>query len=68
MKTDLVLLIGIQAAGKTTFSQRLLPDTHVRVNLDTLRNRTREARVCVVVPFDGKMRGQEYACAASRMT
>ncbi len=42
---ELVLLIGIQAAGKTTFCQRRLVSTHVRINLDTLKKRTREAGV-----------------------
>ncbi len=39
-----VLLIGIPAAGKSTFYERF-SDTHVRVNLDTLRTRKREERL-----------------------
>lgn len=42
---ELVLLIGIQAAGKTTFCQRFLGSTHIRVNLDTIKRRSVEARV-----------------------
>lgn len=38
-----VLLIGIQASGKSTFARRRLFDTHVRINLDMLRTRRREA-------------------------
>ncbi len=42
---ELVLLIGIQAAGKTTYCQQHFAATHVRVNLDTLKRRPRELRV-----------------------
>ena len=41
---ETVLLIGIPAAGKSTFCKRF-SDTHVRVNLDTLRTRKREERL-----------------------
>ena len=40
---QLVLLIGIQATGKSTFCRERLFDTHVRVNLDMLKTRPREA-------------------------
>lgn len=36
------MLIGIQGAGKTTFYQRRFSDSHVRINLDMLRTRSRE--------------------------
>lgn len=39
---ELVLFIGIQGAGKSTFYQRRFSDTHVRINLDMLRTRHRE--------------------------
>jgi len=42
---ELILLIGIPAAGKSTFYERHLAGTHVRVNLDTLKTRTRELRL-----------------------
>ncbi len=42
---ELAILIGIQGAGKTTFYMRRMADTHVRVNLDTLRTREKEARI-----------------------
>ncbi len=41
---ETVLLIGIPAAGKSTFCKRF-SETHVRVNLDTLRSRKREERL-----------------------
>ena len=37
-----VILIGIQAAGKSTFYRQRFFDTHVRINLDMLRTRHRE--------------------------
>ncbi|WP_407297886.1 AAA family ATPase [Stutzerimonas zhaodongensis] len=38
----MILLIGIQAAGKSTFYRRQFFDTHLRLNLDMLRTRYRE--------------------------
>lgn len=43
-----VLLIGIQATGKSTFYKARLADTHLRVNLDMLKTRHREARLLEV--------------------
>lgn len=37
-----VILIGLQASGKSTFYQEHFTDTHVRVNLDTLHTRNKE--------------------------
>ena len=42
---ELILLIGIPAAGKSTFAREQLFDTHVRLNLDTLRTRVKEMRL-----------------------
>lgn len=42
---EVVILMGIQASGKSTFFGRRLRDTHVRVNLDMLRTRHRERRL-----------------------
>lgn len=42
---EALLLIGIQGAGKSTFCRERLFDTHVRINLDMLRTRHREARL-----------------------
>lgn len=38
----MILFVGIQAAGKSTFYQRKFFDTHLRLNLDMLRTRHRE--------------------------
>lgn len=40
---EAVILIGIQGAGKSTFCKERFFDTHVRINLDMLRTRHREA-------------------------
>lgn len=39
---ELILFIGIQASGKSTFYKRRFFDTHVRINLDMLKTRNRE--------------------------
>lgn len=39
---ELVLFIGIQATGKSTFYRERFFHTHVRINLDMLRTRHRE--------------------------
>lgn len=39
---DAVILVGIQAAGKSTFYEHRFADTHVRVSRDLLRTRARE--------------------------
>lgn len=38
----MVLFIGIQGAGKSTFFKRYFFDTHIRINLDMLRTKHRE--------------------------
>ncbi len=40
---EAVLLIGIQASGKTSLYRALFADTHLRLSLDVLRTRRREA-------------------------
>lgn len=40
---EMLLFIGIQASGKTTFYRERFFDTHVRVSLDLLKTRHREA-------------------------
>jgi len=42
---EVVVLIGIQGSGKSTFFKERLFDTHVRINLDMLRTRAREKRL-----------------------
>ena len=44
MTREAVILIGIQASGKSTFYQEQFSGTHVRINLDMLKTRTRESR------------------------
>jgi predicted kinase len=39
---ELVLFIGIQATGKSTFYRQNFFDTHLRLNLDMLKTRHRE--------------------------
>lgn len=39
---EAVLLVGIQASGKSTFYRARFFDTHVRISLDMLRTRNRE--------------------------
>ena len=38
----LVIMMGVQGSGKSTFYARYLTDNYVRVNLDTLKTRNRE--------------------------
>ncbi len=42
---ELIIFIGIQAAGKSTFYKERFSDTHVRINLDMLKTRHREKRL-----------------------
>ncbi|MEM6705108.1 MAG: AAA family ATPase [Acidobacteriota bacterium] len=42
LRPEAVLLVGIQATGKSTFVRERLYDTHVRINLDMVRTRNRE--------------------------
>lgn len=39
---QLILFIGIQSAGKSTFYQQYFYHTHLRINLDMLKTRHRE--------------------------
>ena len=45
MNHTMVLLIGIPGSGKSTFFEKKLAADHVRVNLDTLKTRNREAQL-----------------------
>lgn len=40
---ELIIFIGIQASGKSTFYKEKFFKTHVRINLDMLRTRRRES-------------------------
>lgn len=47
---EVVIFIGIQAAGKSSFYREHFFDTHVRINLDMLKTRHREqllVRACL---------------------
>lgn len=39
---EAVIFIGVQASGKSTFYQQRFSNTHVRINLDMLKQRRRE--------------------------
>jgi predicted kinase len=41
---ECVMFIGIQGSGKSAFFKDRFADTHVRINLDMLKTRAREAR------------------------
>ena len=43
MEKTMVLMIGIQGSGKSTFYQNFLADSYVRINLDTLKTRHQES-------------------------
>jgi len=46
----MVIMIGIQGSGKSTFYHKYLKDDYVRINLDTLKTRHREqllVRKCI---------------------
>ena len=42
MEKTMVLMMGIQGSGKSTFYQKFLADDFARVNLDTLKTRHQE--------------------------
>ena len=42
---EIVILMGIQASGKSTFCRERFYETHVRINLDMLKTRNRERRM-----------------------
>ncbi|MBW3570703.1 MAG: ATP-binding protein, partial [Gemmatimonadetes bacterium] len=44
---EAVILVGIQASGKSTFYQQRFFDTHVRISRDLIRTRYRELRLRV---------------------
>lgn len=41
---ECVIFVGIQGSGKSAFFKERFADTHVRLNLDMLKTRAREAR------------------------
>ena len=53
MKTA-VIMMGLQGSGKSTFYEKHLSDTFVRVNLDTLKTRHRERELIKACLAEGK--------------
>lgn len=45
MDKTMILLMGIQGSGKSTFYLRYLAEDYIRVNLDTLKTRHREQQL-----------------------
>ena len=43
MQKTLVIMIGLQGSGKSTFYEKHLSADYVRVNLDTLKTRHQES-------------------------
>lgn len=54
MEKTMVLMIGIQGSGKSTFYHQYLADDYVRVNLDTLKTRKREEQLVSECFREGK--------------
>lgn len=54
MEKTMVLMIGIQGSGKSTFYHKYLSDDYVRVNLDTLKTRNREEQLVSECFREGK--------------
>ncbi|MBQ9974869.1 MAG: ATP-binding protein [Clostridia bacterium] len=54
MEKTLVIMIGIQGSGKSTFYRLHLAEAFVRVNLDTLKTRNRERLLIEECIRDGK--------------
>jgi len=42
---EMIVFVGLQGSGKTTYYERDFRDTHLRINLDMLKTRRREAAV-----------------------
>ena len=38
---EIIILMGIQASGKSTFYRQKFADSHIRINLDMLKTRHR---------------------------
>lgn len=54
MEKTMVLMIGIQGSGKSTFYHKYLANDYVRVNLDTLKTRNREEQLVSECFREGK--------------
>ena len=54
MEKTMVIMIGIQGSGKSTFYHKYLADSYVRINLDTLKTRHQEELLISECIKDGK--------------
>lgn len=54
MEKTLVIMIGIQGSGKSTFYHKYLANSYVRINLDTLKTRHQEELLISECIKDGK--------------
>lgn len=54
MEKTMIVMIGIQGSGKSTFYHKYLADSYVRVNLDTLKTRHQENLLIAECIRDGK--------------
>lgn len=52
---ELVIFIGVQASGKSTFCKQEFYDTHIRINGDMLRTKHRE-KLLISACFEAKQR------------
>ncbi len=50
---QLIIFIGIQCAGKSTFFKETFADTHIRINLDMLKTKYRE-KLLIDACFEAK--------------
>jgi predicted kinase len=50
---EVIIFIGIQAAGKSTFYREYFLNTHIRINLDMLKTRHRE-KILIWACLDAK--------------
>lgn len=54
MEKTMVLMVGIQGSGKSTFYHKYLADDYVRVNLDALKSRHQENLLIAECIKEGK--------------
>ena len=54
MEKTMVIMIGIQGSGKSTFYHKYLANSYVRINLDTLKTRHQEELLISKCIKDGK--------------
>ena len=54
MQKTMVIMMGLQGSGKSTFYAKHLAQDHVRVNLDTLKTRYRERMIIEECFSEGK--------------